>query len=265
MATMEPPERSVGDLEADSAAALAGLRDLARIPFLPRQWQPADVATAYRVQRQARLLSGSAIAGYKVGMTNQAVQQANGLAEPIAGWLSPASVLRTGSVIRGADRRLRLVESEVIFQMASDLPPAGVRYSRDTVSRAVAAAYAGLEVCDSRFIDLDAQPAVNVIADNSNASLLVVGSQLPALVGPLDVTLSCGSATPVSGSTAAVLGDPLLSLCWLANWLNDRGEALLAGQYVASGTCTGVTVAGPNDHCAAHFGADAAVECYFVP
>lgn len=252
--------------EAAAATALAGLQGLERMPSFPGRWQPADVNAAYRVQRQARELCGLRVAGYKVGMTNPAVRQAEGLAEPIVGWLAPAWVRDSGSVIRAASRRMRAVESEIIFLMQSDLAPGGAPHSLDEVTRAVAAAYAGLELCDSRFLDPDSQPALNVIADNSNASLIVIGSRFPALPrNPLEVTLSCGPSPPVAGSTAAVFGDPLLSLCWLANWLHGRGEGLAAGQYVATGSCTGITIAGPSDHCVAQFGADATVECYFVP
>lgn len=253
------------DHELAAAAALAGLQPHQRLAALPGNWFPSDIASAYRVQRLARQLTGLAPAGYKVGMTNAAVQQAHGLAEPIVGWLPAAAVLASGSTIPGAARRGRWVESEVVFRMAADLPRQREPYARETVSRAVAAAYAGLEICDSRFVDVDAQPMPSVIADNSNASLVVLGAELPSLDGPMQVTLACGSSGPVVGSTRAVLGDPLRSLCWLANWLNDHGEALRAGQYVASGTCTGVTQAGPDDHCVARFGAGASVECHFLP
>lgn len=267
MATVTRPSLINGLDAAEQAAAtaLARLRPGDRLPCLPGGWVPADVASAYRVQQQQRALRGQAIAAYKVGMTNTAVQHANGLAEPIVGWLDAGSVLADGATLARSAARNRWVESEVIFRLANDVPTLGEVGALEAVAQAIGAAHAGIEVCDSRFADVDAQPAVNLIADNSNASAIIIGAPLPRLPPPLAVTLECGTAPPVTGTTSAVLGDPLGSLCWLARWLQQRGETLRAGQYVATGTCTGITAAGPSDRCRARFGDLAAVECYFAP
>ncbi|MBS0393138.1 MAG: hypothetical protein JSR54_00860 [Proteobacteria bacterium] len=251
--------------ELAAATALARARFDDRLPCLPGGWVPANMEAAYGVQKRVRALRGQGIAAYKIGMTNAAAQQANGLAEPIVGWLDSASVLPDGAALAGAAARKRWVESEVIFRMAADVRELRPEGAIEAVAQAIGSAHAGIEVCDSRFVDTDAQPAVNIVADNSNASVIVIGAALPRLPPPLEVTLTCGSAPPVTGCTSAVLGDPLGSLCWLARWLQQRGETLRAGQFIATGTCTGIIEAGPDDRCEARFGDLASVECHFLP
>jgi 2-keto-4-pentenoate hydratase len=148
--------------------------------------------------------------------------------------------------------------------MGRDMPAHVGHYSREDVSQAVVAAFAGLEICDSRFKDPNRQPIGNVIADNSYASLIVLGDRLQLEdVASYPVTLTTLAAPATTGNSRAVFGDPMLSLCWLANWLSDRGCGLKAGQYVAAGNCTGLTHADANDRCVARFGDLASVHCAF--
>ena len=70
---------------------------------------------------------------------------------------------------------------------------------------------------------------------------------------------------PQSLSTALVLGTPLRSLTWLANWLAQRGTGLKRGQFVASGSCTGMNELAPMAVATASFGGLAEVTVKFVP
>jgi len=63
-----------------------------------------------------------------------------------------------------------------------------------------------------------------------------------------------GGKPAVKGTTGNVLGQPLRSLAWLANWLARHGEGLKSGQLVASGSCTGMTQVGTDDLVVAKFG-----------
>jgi 2-keto-4-pentenoate hydratase len=135
------------------------------------------------------------------------------------------------------------------------------------VAKALGAAYAGIEVCASRFTSDDLSLA-HVIADNSNAESLVIGEALPStLISNLDdmpVTLSRRGLDDVQGSTGNVLGQPLQSVTWLANWLALQGEGLRRGQLIASGSCTGMVEARTDDLVIARFGTHAQVFVEFT-
>lgn len=222
---------------------------------LPAECRPADIAAGYEIQRTAARLRGLESAGFKVGLTNVRAQRATGTTEPIVGRLAAADIRRSPARLVVAERRV--VEAEVIFVVAHDLPATQAPFTSAQVAEALGAAYAGIEVCMSRFAGDDLSIA-HVIADNSNAEFLVMGEELPtsliAGMTDLPVTLSRRGQELVQGSTANVLGQPLLSVTWLANWLARDGEGLKRGQRVASGSCTGMVEAATDDLVVAKFG-----------
>lgn len=221
---------------------------------LPTEFRPADIMAGYAIQRTVARLRGLEIVGFKVGLTNARAQSAMGTSEPIVGRLAAADIRRSPARLRVTEPRI--VEAEVIFEVAHDLPPERAPFTSEQVAEALGSAYAGIEVCASRFSD-DVSIA-HVIADNSNAEFLVIGEALPPSVmsrlTDLPVTLLRRGQDPVQGTTANVLGQPLLSVTWLANWLAHQGEGLRRGQLIASGSCTGMVEAARDDLVVARFG-----------
>ncbi|MEP7310973.1 MAG: hypothetical protein ABI859_00195 [Pseudomonadota bacterium] len=239
-----------------------------RIPLdgLPMELRPADIAAGYVIQRMATKAAGLDIAAFKVGLTNVRAQRSAGTTEPIVGRLPAVDIRRSPARLVVTGRRI--VEAEVIFKVAHDLPPTQAPFTSAQVGAALGAAYAGIEVCASRFTSDDLSIA-HVIADNSNADFLVVGEALPpsvmAHLTDFPVTLSRRGQDTVQGSTANVLGQPLLSVTWLANWLAHQGEGLVRGQLIATGSCTGMVEAATDDLVVARFGAHAQAIVEFAP
>lgn len=240
------------------------LRSLA----LPTDLAPRNLDTAYRIQSAVAQYRGMT-AGFKVGITSVEAQRATGATAPIVGRLASQDILRGRTRIALSEQHLRIAEAEVVFEIGEDLPCAGAPFSQDQVARIVSGAFAGIEICDSRFSDVDAMSLVDIVADNSNADLLLVGQRLTDAnmqsLADLPVTLMRAGEVVVTGSTAKVLGHPLASLTWLANWLAARGEGLKQGQLVASGSCTGMTEFSVSDVLVATFGADTVVSVEFAP
>jgi 2-keto-4-pentenoate hydratase len=235
---------------------------------LPTDVAPRDLDEAYRVQSAIARYRGLT-KGFKVGITSMEAQRATGATAPIVGRLAAQDIVwgRKRTVL-GA-QHLRIAEAEVVFEIGVDLPSARAPFSQEQIANSISGAFAGIEICNSRFDDVDAVPLTDVVADNSNADLLVVGPRLSDAdvqsLASLPVTLKRAGQATVTGSTAKVLGHPLASLVWLANWLAARGEGLKRGQLVASGSCTGMTEFAASDVLLATFGADTTVSAEFVP
>jgi len=180
--------------------------------------------------------------------------------------LAAVDIRRGPARLRATERRI--VEAEVIFEVAHDLPAAQAPFTSAQVAESLGAAFAGIEVCASRFTSDDLSIA-HVIADNSNAEYVVIGEALPPSIIPhladLPVTLSRRGQDIVQGSTANVLGHPLRSVTWLANWLARQGEGLERGQWIASGSCTGMVEAATDDLVVARFGNHAQAIVEFTP
>jgi 2-keto-4-pentenoate hydratase len=239
-----------------------------RPPELPADIAPRDLDEAYRVQSAVARHRGLT-KGFKVGITSVEAQRATGATAPIVGRLAAQDIVwgRKRTVL--GTQHLRIAEAEVVFEIGEDLPCERAPFSREQIAKSVSGAFAGIEVCNSRFSHVDAVPLTGVVADNSNADLLVIGHRLSDTdvqsLANLPVTLVRSGQTTVPGSTARVLGHPLTSLTWLANWLASRGEGLKRGQLVASGSCTGMTEFAASDVLMATFGADTTVSAEFVP
>ena len=235
-----------------------------RAQGLPAALVPRDIDHAYGIQLDVARERG-ATAGFKVGLTS-ADAPAHA---PIVGRLARHDILRSGACITLDAYHLRIAEAEVVFEMGEDLPSEEWPFSRERVVRCVSGVYAGIEICDSRFSNIDAVPLAHVIADNSNADLLVVGPRLTEAavqsLAHLPVTLARNGQPLVNGSAAKVLGDPMTSVSWLANWLATRGDGLKRGQLVASGSCTGITEFAAGDRVVATFGAESQVSFDCIP
>ena len=256
-----------GGLDEVAAQLAAACRDGQFLDFRSAIPVPLDLRDAYGIQRAAFALRKSPVVAYKVGLTNVAAQQAMGVREPIVGRLAADDLIRSPARIR-VSRHLRIVEAELVFEIGKDLPELGTPYSRSDVVSAIANVYAGIEICNSRFGPEDvALP--HLVADNSNADRLVLGERLCGLravdLTDLPVTLTFQGRPVVSGSSAKVLGDPVVSVTWLANWLASRGEILKRGQLVASGSCTGVTELDIGEIVVARFGEFGTAQAEFVP
>ncbi|MBS0639873.1 MAG: 2-oxopent-4-enoate hydratase, partial [Proteobacteria bacterium] len=65
------------------------------------------------------------------------------------------------------------------------------------------------------------------------------------------------------GTGALVLGDPSNVLVWLANALSAQGLAIAAGEFVLTGTMTGLHAPEPGQTAVADFGSLGIVEVVF--
>src|SRR5258706_11719697 len=113
------------------------------------------------------------VTGYKIALTTQAMRAMVGLKDSIAGDMLENTILRSrpdaSARIRAADYVNLIVEFEIGAELAEDLPAIGAPYTRETVSKAVAALMPALELADDRNADYKVLPgrALMLIADNA--------------------------------------------------------------------------------------------------
>jgi 2-keto-4-pentenoate hydratase len=245
-----------------AAAALADARRQGeqRADFPP----PADLATAYAIQEAGvaailDIVGGGHAIGWKCGATNAAAMRNFGLDEPFRARLLSPFALPSPAVIGWAGCLTPALESEVAFRLGRDLGPAGAPFDEAAVLAAVDAAMPAIEVIDFRVKDAPKRGGLVVIADAGGAGFWVPG-EAAAGWRDLDFTaiaveLAVNGEVAQRGSSAAVLGNPLTSLAWLANDLAKQGRGLKAGEVVTTGTCTPVVPARRGDEVVARFGA----------
>ena len=238
------------------AAALIGAarRRLEPMPGLPEECRPDTLKDAYDIQEL--VVKGLARpVGWKVGATAKKVQELLGADEPFAGRLIEGCVHQSPAAIPAGSVLSRKVEIEYAFRLAKDLPAIGAPYDRDGVSAAVDALCPSLELPDTRFSEWVSRGALQIIADNGAGGHFVMGGEIADWRGvdivEREVSISFDGEVVTRGSGAQVMGDPLLSLAWLANDAASSGRDLVAGEIITTGSCAdivspdiGVTVVG---------------------
>jgi len=104
---------------------------------------------------------------------------------------------------------------------------------------AVEAVAPAIELIDSRFEDFKFS-LTNVVADNSSASGFILGplGSPEEALGDLRMVLSADGQPRETGSTAAIVGDPWLSLVAAIRLAGEAQEPLGPGDIVMAGGAT---------------------------
>ena len=209
---------------------------------LPEVCRPQTLDDALLVQDATRVALGETIAGWKVALVDNRV---------VRGAIFASRVFENGAQVKAATVPLMGIEAEIAFRFERDLP-AG-KHSYDDVAAAVSA-FAAIEIVDSRF-----KSYPDVSAQERNADFVSNGGFVrgPSAANwrKLDlkniaVTLTIGGQEVVRRNGGHVAGDPLLPAVALTN---DLPTGIKAGQFITTGTYTGLTFAKVGQKAVAEF------------
>ena len=177
------------------------------------------------------------VVGGKIGLSSKANQQKFGISEPIFGHLTASMIIPEGDPISMSTLFRPVVEPEICFLLSRDLTGPGV--NSGTVISATEGVMPAIEIADNRFENASSRAEDNV-ADNSGASLVVLGGMVSPLAGMdlrlIGMVLEENGEVISTGAGAAVLGNPSHAVASLANKLSLFGMSLKAGDIVISGT-----------------------------
>lgn len=233
--------------ERTTAATLLWDAETTRSPIEPlgTTFPAIDATDAYEIQRSniaRKLALGSTVCGHKVGLSSPVMQQMMGVDEPDYGHLLTDMRIEDGSTVDLSRYCCPRIEVEIGFVLRAALPMVGC--TQADVLAATAGVAAAIELIDSRIINWQIGIA-DTIADNASSAGFALGR--PRDAGDLDlanVVAVLYSGEPdaeievTSGNSAAVLGNPLTAVAWLANKVGAFGVRLEAGHVVLPGSCT---------------------------
>ncbi len=234
---------------ADIAAIAAKLDLAARravaIPQITGDGTELSVADAYAIQRAAidhRVARGAHIIGVKMGFTSEAKMAQMGLKDQIWGRLTSDMVVTRGDAIDRARFIHPRVEPEIAVRLKA---PLSGQVSREDAIAAVDAVAAALEIIDSRYENFRFALG-DVIADNASSSAFVVGPWHAADtdISNVAMTLRVDNAIADTGTSAAILGDPLRSLMAAARLAGADGLVLQPGWTIMLGGATAAAAIG---------------------
>lgn len=240
---------------SDIASRLAAARTGARLAELTSSDVIASVEDAYAVQSELVRLAGGDVRGWKVTALAAQDQRKYASSRPVAGALLGQHVYRAPASLRLSSLISPLLECEVAFVLAADLPPRAGGYDRKQIEAAIQAVVPVFELADSR-VPAGA-PDLMKLADAMGNGSFVMGQPIENWrnidLTNISITLTRDGAEIERGSSARILGNPLLAVIALANAQPLPGSGLKAGQIVTTGTCT-TPIEVSAGKFAAHFG-----------
>ena len=214
MTTCTLTRNEIADAAGWLVAARLDGRPASDCPLAP---QLASEEAGYAVQAAGHeILAGEGfgrLVGYKIGCTNQAVQDLLAVPGPAYGGIVAANLHWDEAELAPVMLQRPGIECEIAFWINRTPEPAGAPYDRDSIRPCVAA-------CSG---DFRTAPFGLMIADDFFQAAAVVGPPVAAwqdldLAALGGTTLMDGRAAG-TGSGADVLGHPLEALAWLANRL----------------------------------------------
>ena len=219
-----------------------------RIAELPAAARPAGDSDSYAIQDLVARELGP-VGGWKVGARAPD-------AEPNCAPL-PASLVFASPHGFAGQFPLCLVEAEVGFVFARDLPPRSTPYAERDVQGAIASVHATIEVLDTRLAAYPAVDAATNLADFGANGALVVGPprthDLRVDQPSLHLALECNGQLALEQTGGNTAGDVFRLLVWLANHAAARAGGLRAGQVVTTGSCIGAYKVAPGTRVRAAF------------
>ncbi|WP_426004423.1 2-keto-4-pentenoate hydratase [Paenarthrobacter sp. NyZ202] len=198
-----------------------------------------SLESAYKVQSELlslRLARGEQLSGAKLGFTSQAKMAQMGVKEVIVGFLTSSMQVNEGEQLPLTGSVHPRVEPEIAFRFGQPVPPDA---SEEQILASVDAVAPALEIIDSRYLNFSFSLA-DVVADNTSASRYVLGewtSFTDDLAGRTVTLLVDGSITE-TGTTSAILGDPMNALRAFARMYPRHGTGLPAGAVLLAGAAT---------------------------
>jgi 2-keto-4-pentenoate hydratase len=231
-----------GEREKQLMSAAAMLLDARRtntpIEDLPVDLRPVTLDEAYFVQDRLAIAYGE-IGGWKVGAPTA---DATPMFAPM-----PWAWIASNNALLGGRHRFRGLEAEIAFLIDKDLPSREKAYSRDEVEAAITSCHPAIEVIESGLADPLQATKLSMVADLQMHGAFVYGAAV-ADWQRIDfskerVTLAVDGVVRVERTGSNTSGDLRRLLPWLANEGAARTGGLKAGQWVTTGSWTGVSLA----------------------
>ena len=211
------------------------------IADLPPALQPQSLEEVAHIHGIMAVAYGE-IGGWKIGAGTPD-------ATPFFAPMPLAWMAGSGAVLAGPRYRYRVLEAEISFLLADDLPPRAKPYTREEVVAAIASCHPAIEELESGLTDPKAATHFSALADLQMHGGFIHG---PACAdwqsidfAKESVTLSIDGAVRVERTGSNTSGDLMRLLPYLANEGAARTGGLKAGQWITTGSWTGNTPAIP--------------------
>lgn len=208
---------------------------------LSLRFDDVDIEDAYAVGQTVtdiKVSKGRVIKGHKVGLTSKAMRDATGMHEPDYGTMFDNWFLDEGVPVSMERLNKPSVEVELVFVLKESL--GGPTVNAADVIRATDFVTPAVEIVDSRYSKRGTKLVIDSISDAASCGFVILGANQVSLAD-VDVrhvggALYKNGEVVESGTAAAVMGNPINSVAWLARKLSEFGVEMQAGHSILSGS-----------------------------
>jgi len=204
---------------------------------LPKEYKPVTLEEAYVVQDRMSW-AYDAIGGWKVGAPSPDATPT--FAPMPAAWISCS-----GCELRGVNHRYRGLEAEIAFHLGKDLPARDRPYTREEVVAAIASMHPAIEILETALADPAQASKMTATADLALHGGFVFGDSVSNWqnidFSRESVTMTVDGTVRVERTGSNTAGDIMRLVTWLANEGSSRTEGLKKGDWITTGSWTGVT------------------------
>ncbi|WP_283679872.1 2-keto-4-pentenoate hydratase [Lentilactobacillus sp. Marseille-Q4993] len=196
---------------------------------------------AYAVQSMVTEMKGEAVGGYKVSLTSKQTQDMFDSDSPLYGAQVTSHFMQSPVELHQAELMEPLAEVEMLFTVTEDVSSSDSL--EDLMHKTLVAP--AVEVPDSRFSDwFPSLSKYMVMSDSAVGGFVTYGEEVRTDdlfdtvddVAHVNCELFHDGKKLKDGQSSEVLGNPLKSLHWLVEKLEEQGTPLQKGQRVSSGT-----------------------------
>jgi len=196
---------------------------------------------AYCVQNALRNIWSykGELSGYKLALTSKPIQEMFGVDTPIKGNIFAETILHGDRTVFLSDYVNLGIEFELCVEIGEDFGKETNGLTIKDCYRKIAAIYPSFELIDDRNANYDTVNLISATADNAWNANSILGSRetnfqnLDFCQNP--VTKIINGEVDYS-QTGAALANPFNSVLWIANYLSEHEEELLAGQLIMTGS-----------------------------
>ena len=217
------------------------------IDELPINLKPESKEESYLIQEELKLLylslKDNVSIGKKVGCTSIDAQKQLEINEPFYGNLFSRFYLIDPKEISSKKFSKPYIEPEIALRVKEDIDISKAPFSIKDIDYLFDGLVCSLEIVDFRFNkSLTDIGAFKLIATNGASEFWIRSSEVfnMNLINFEDhsINISYNDKIIAHGNTKNVMGNPLNSGLWLINKIAQKGETLLKGQFISTGTCT---------------------------
>jgi len=240
---------------------------------LPSECTPQNNEEAYQIQNELKILclslKNNISIGKKVGCTNKIAQEQIKVNEPFYGELYSKFSSKNNCTLNSNNFFKPYAEPEISFRIKEDINILKAPFNIHNVNELFDYLLPSIEVVDFRFNkELKDIGIFNIISTNGASEHWVYGEDMY----PIDkinlednvVNIYIDTLLVDTGNTNKVLENPLNSALWVINKLALKGEPLLKGQFISTGTCTKAIQIKPGNSIKADFGIIGCVKFNYV-